>query len=99
MKLQFLASAANTNAAVSNGFPVLLVKPEFLHTAAMFSLERGAGSLCFPRSGIAGPVCMDANGDREQDFSIMAMTRPEAGSYEVRKQSRHQVLPEPEVRV
>ncbi|XP_059921303.1 atrial natriuretic peptide receptor 3 [Gadus macrocephalus] len=33
--------------------------------------------------GIAGPVSMDANGDREQDFSIMAMTRPEEGSYEV----------------
>ncbi|CAL8326929.1 unnamed protein product [Arctogadus glacialis] len=32
--------------------------------------------------GIAGPVSMDANGDREQDFSVMAMTRPE-GSYEV----------------
>ena len=48
MKLQFLASAADTNAAVSNGFPVLLAKPEFLHTAAMFTLERGAGSLCSP---------------------------------------------------
>ncbi|KAK0150210.1 Atrial natriuretic peptide receptor 3 [Merluccius polli] len=33
--------------------------------------------------GIAGPVSMDANGDRDQDFSIMAMTRPEAGTYEV----------------
>ncbi|CAL8348221.1 unnamed protein product [Lota lota] len=33
--------------------------------------------------GIAGQVSMDANGDRDQDFSIMAMTRPEAGTYEV----------------
>ena len=93
MKLQFLASAANTNAAVSNGFPVLLAKPEFLHTAAMFSLERGAGSLCFPWSGIAGPVSMDANGDREQDFSVMAMTRPEVGSYEVRPRTRARSSP------
>lgn len=33
--------------------------------------------------GIAGQVSMDTNGDRDQDFSIMAMTRPEAGTYEV----------------
>lgn len=33
--------------------------------------------------GIAGQVSIDANGDREQDFSIMAMTRPQEGTYEV----------------
>ncbi|KAG7258768.1 hypothetical protein CRUP_021970 [Coryphaenoides rupestris] len=33
--------------------------------------------------GIAGQVSIDANGDRDQDFSIMAMTRPQEGTYEV----------------
>lgn len=34
-------------------------------------------------SGIAGQVSMDANGDRNGDFSLMAMTNVEAGTYEV----------------
>ncbi|KAK2837077.1 hypothetical protein Q5P01_014289 [Channa striata] len=33
--------------------------------------------------GIAGQVSVDANGDREGDFSLMAMTDVEAGTYEV----------------
>ncbi|XP_017290715.1 atrial natriuretic peptide receptor 3 [Kryptolebias marmoratus] len=33
--------------------------------------------------GIAGQVSMDINGDRNGDFSLMAMTNVEAGSYEV----------------
>ncbi|XP_026167529.1 atrial natriuretic peptide receptor 3 [Mastacembelus armatus] len=33
--------------------------------------------------GIAGQVSMDANGDRNGDFSLMAMTNVEAGTYEV----------------
>lgn len=33
--------------------------------------------------GIAGQVSMDANGDRNGDFSLMAMTNAEAGTYEV----------------
>ncbi|XP_041644000.1 atrial natriuretic peptide receptor 3 [Cheilinus undulatus] len=33
--------------------------------------------------GIAGQVSMDANGDRNGDFSLMAMTNTETGSYEV----------------
>ncbi|XP_026199290.1 atrial natriuretic peptide receptor 3 [Anabas testudineus] len=33
--------------------------------------------------GIAGQVSMDVNGDRNGDFSLMAMTNFEAGSYEV----------------
>ncbi|KAM8960288.1 atrial natriuretic peptide receptor 3 isoform 2-T2 [Pelodytes ibericus] len=33
--------------------------------------------------GIAGPVSIDANGDRYGDFSVIAMTDPEAGSQEV----------------
>ena len=34
--------------------------------------------------GIAGQVSMDVNGDRNGDFSLMAMTNVEAGTYEVR---------------
>ncbi|XP_053304124.1 atrial natriuretic peptide receptor 3 [Spea bombifrons] len=33
--------------------------------------------------GIAGPVSIDANGDRYGDFSVIAMTDPEAGTQEV----------------
>uniref|UniRef100_G3NIG4 Receptor ligand binding region domain-containing protein n=1 Tax=Gasterosteus aculeatus aculeatus TaxID=481459 RepID=G3NIG4_GASAC len=33
--------------------------------------------------GIAGQVSIDANGDRNGDFSLMAMTNVEAGTYEV----------------
>ncbi|KAM3610908.1 uncharacterized protein V6R79_010497 [Siganus canaliculatus] len=33
--------------------------------------------------GIAGQVSMDGNGDRNGDFSLMAMTNVEAGTYEV----------------
>ncbi|GAA6226645.1 atrial natriuretic peptide receptor 3 [Lates japonicus] len=33
--------------------------------------------------GIAGQVSMDGNGDRHGDFSLMAMTNVEAGTYEV----------------
>nr|XP_020454820.1 atrial natriuretic peptide receptor 3 [Monopterus albus] len=33
--------------------------------------------------GIAGQVSMDVNGDRNGDFSLMAMTNIEAGTYEV----------------
>ncbi|KAM9360460.1 atrial natriuretic peptide receptor 3 [Symphorus nematophorus] len=33
--------------------------------------------------GIAGQVSMDVNGDRNGDFSLMAMTNVEAGTYEV----------------
>uniref|UniRef100_A0A8C5LQI0 Natriuretic peptide receptor 3 n=1 Tax=Leptobrachium leishanense TaxID=445787 RepID=A0A8C5LQI0_9ANUR len=33
--------------------------------------------------GIAGPVSIDANGDRYGDFSVIAMTNPEAGTQEV----------------
>ncbi|KAM4607253.1 atrial natriuretic peptide receptor 3 [Polymixia lowei] len=33
--------------------------------------------------GIAGQVSMDANGDRDGDFSLMVMTDLEAGAYEV----------------
>uniref|UniRef100_A0A8C6M7X2 Natriuretic peptide receptor 3 n=1 Tax=Nothobranchius furzeri TaxID=105023 RepID=A0A8C6M7X2_NOTFU len=33
--------------------------------------------------GIAGQVSIDVNGDRNGDFSLMAMTNVEAGSYEV----------------
>lgn len=33
--------------------------------------------------GIAGQVSMDINGDREGDFSLMAMTNVEVGTYEV----------------
>ncbi|XP_038159583.1 atrial natriuretic peptide receptor 3 [Cyprinodon tularosa] len=33
--------------------------------------------------GIAGQVFIDANGDRVRDFSLMAMTNVETGSYEV----------------
>ncbi|XP_020486704.1 atrial natriuretic peptide receptor 3 [Labrus bergylta] len=33
--------------------------------------------------GIAGQVSMDANGDRNGDFSLMSMTNVEAGTYEV----------------
>ncbi|XP_046872579.1 atrial natriuretic peptide receptor 3 isoform X2 [Hypomesus transpacificus] len=33
--------------------------------------------------GIAGQVSIDANGDRDGDFSVMTMTNTEAGTYEV----------------
>lgn len=45
----------------------------------MFSLFSGGAT------GIAGQVSIDANGDRNGDFSLMAMTNVEAGTYEVRK--------------
>lgn len=35
-------------------------------------------------TGIAGQVSMDVNGDRNGDFSLMAMTNVETGAYEVR---------------
>lgn len=38
-------------------------------------------------TGIAGQVSMDGNGDRHGDFSLMAMTNVEAGTYEVRSKN------------
>lgn len=42
-------------------------------------------SFSFWWKGIAGQVSIDANGDRVGDFSLMAITNSEAGSYEVSK--------------
>ncbi|XP_060092580.1 atrial natriuretic peptide receptor 3 [Heteronotia binoei] len=48
--------------------------------------------------GIAGPVSIDANGDRYGDFSVIAMTDPETGTQQVignyyGKQGRLEMLP------
>ena len=46
-------------------------------------------NLCFKKFptchslGIAGPVSIDANGERFGDFSVMAMTDPETGTQQV----------------
>lgn len=39
-------------------------------------------------AGIAGQVSIDANGDRNGDFSLMTMINVEAGTYEVRRSSK-----------
>nr|XP_056704600.1 atrial natriuretic peptide receptor 3 isoform X2 [Euleptes europaea] len=60
--------------------------------------------------GIAGPVSIDANGDRYGDFSVIAMTDPETGTQQVignyyGKQGRLEMLPnanyfwEPKLRI
>lgn len=45
------------------------------------------------RTGIAGQVSMDVNGDRNGDFSLMAMTDVNAGTYEVRRKNQTKTSP------
>ncbi|KAJ3604421.1 hypothetical protein NHX12_029162 [Muraenolepis orangiensis] len=78
----------SVNMFVEGFHDALLLYAIALHEAMKSGYSKKDGAQITARmwnrtfEGIAGQVSMDANGDRDQDFSIMAMTRPEAGTYE-----------------
>ncbi|CAK6976229.1 atrial natriuretic peptide receptor 3 [Scomber scombrus] len=79
----------NVNMFVEGFHDAMLLYAIALHEAMKngYSKKNGTEITSHMRNrtfeGIAGQVSMDGNGDREGDFSVMAMTNVEAGSYEV----------------
>ncbi|KAM8865936.1 atrial natriuretic peptide receptor 3 [Synchiropus picturatus] len=79
----------SVNMFVEGFHDALLLYAIALHEAMKGGLGKKNGTDITARmwnrtfEGIAGQVSMDVNGDRNGDFSLMAMTNTEAGTYEV----------------
>uniref|UniRef100_A0A8C9XRC9 Natriuretic peptide receptor 3 n=1 Tax=Sander lucioperca TaxID=283035 RepID=A0A8C9XRC9_SANLU len=79
----------SVNMFVEGFHDAMLLYAIALHEAMKNGYSKNNGSEITSRmwnrtfEGIAGQVSMDVNGDRNGDFSLMAMTNVEAGTYEV----------------
>lgn len=79
----------NINAFVEGFHDALLLYAIALHEAMRNGSSKKNGMDITNRmwnrrfEGIAGQVSIDANGDRDGDFSVMTMTNTEAGTFEV----------------
>ncbi|XP_047448576.1 atrial natriuretic peptide receptor 3 isoform X3 [Mugil cephalus] len=79
----------NVNMFVEGFHDAMLLYAIALHDAMKDGYSKKNGTEITSRmwnrtfEGIAGQVSMDVNGDRNGDFSLMAMTDVEAGTYEV----------------
>ncbi|CAI5685809.1 atrial natriuretic peptide receptor 3 [Oreochromis niloticus] len=79
----------NVNMFVEGFHDALLLYTIALHEAMKNEYSKKNGTEITSRmwnrtfEGIAGQVSIDANGDRNGDFSLMTMTNVEAGTYEV----------------
>lgn len=79
----------NVNMFVEGFHDAMLLYAIALHEAMRNGYNKKNGTEITSRmwnrtfEGIAGQVSMDVNGDRNGDFSLMAMTNVEAGTYEV----------------
>uniref|UniRef100_A0A3Q1GG49 Natriuretic peptide receptor 3 n=2 Tax=Acanthochromis polyacanthus TaxID=80966 RepID=A0A3Q1GG49_9TELE len=79
----------NVNMFVEGFHDAMLLYAIALHEAMKSGYSKKNGTEITSRmwnrtfEGIAGQVSMDVNGDRNGDFSLMAMTNVEAGAYEV----------------
>uniref|UniRef100_A0A3B4FGH8 Natriuretic peptide receptor 3 n=1 Tax=Pundamilia nyererei TaxID=303518 RepID=A0A3B4FGH8_9CICH len=84
----------NVNMFVEGFHDALLLYTIALHEAMKNGYSKKNGTEITSRmwnrtfEGIAGQVSIDANGDRNGDFSLMTMINVEAGTYEVRRSSK-----------
>ncbi|KAM9392180.1 atrial natriuretic peptide receptor 3 [Pholidichthys leucotaenia] len=87
--LQDCRDCENVNMFVEGFHDALLLYAIALHEAMKNGYSKKNGTEITSRmwnrtfEGIAGQVSMDLNGDRNGDFSLMAMTNVETGTYEV----------------
>ncbi|XP_061881374.1 atrial natriuretic peptide receptor 3 isoform X1 [Entelurus aequoreus] len=87
--LTHCSDCATVNMFVEGFHDALLLYAVALHAAMKQGYTKKNGTQIISHmwnttfEGIAGQVSVDANGDRNGDFSLMAMTDAEAGTYEV----------------
>ncbi|XP_061836468.1 atrial natriuretic peptide receptor 3 isoform X3 [Nerophis lumbriciformis] len=87
--LTHCSDCATVNMFVEGFHDALLLYAVALHDAMKQGYSKKNGTQIISHmwnttfEGIAGQVSVDANGDRNGDFSLMAMTDAEAGTYEV----------------